>query len=139
MKTTVFGLTGYSPDFTMLLLNAKNAIAGTTKEHLGFSMALEVRVFIVINKIDCCTTEALDQTVDKIEFLLKSPGCGKIPILIKTMDDALLAAQNFTDQRFCPIFLVSCVEGTNLDKLKVSFFHRYMILFQLNLTILLFI
>ena len=58
----------------MLLLNAKNAIAGTTKEHLGFSMALEMRVFIVINKIDCCTTEALEQTVDKIEFLLKSPG-----------------------------------------------------------------
>lgn len=26
MKTTVFGLTGYSPDFTMLVINANNAI-----------------------------------------------------------------------------------------------------------------
>ena len=119
MKTTVFGLTGYAPDFTMLVLNVNNAIAGTTKEHLGFSMALEVRVFIVINKIDCCSDDVLQQTVDKIEFLLKSPGCGKIPYLIRSMDDAMLAAQNFIEPKYCPIFVVSCVEGTNLDKLKV--------------------
>ena len=58
-------------------------------------MALEVRVFIVINKTDCCSEKSLEQTVDKIEFLLKSPGCGKIPLLIKSIDDAMLAAQHF--------------------------------------------
>ena len=47
MKTTVFGLSSYAPDFTMLLISAYNGIAGTTKEHLGFSLALEVPVFIV--------------------------------------------------------------------------------------------
>jgi GTPase len=49
-------------------------------------------------------------------------GCGKIPVLIKTVDDALIAAQNFTDPKICPIFLVSCLDGTNLDILKVIFF-----------------
>ena len=86
---------------------------------MGFSMALEVRVFIVINKIDCCSETVLKQTVEKIEFLLKSPGCGKIPYLINSMDDAMLAAQNFTEPKYCPIFVVSCVDGTNLDRLKV--------------------
>lgn len=76
MKTTVFGLTGYSPDFTMLVINANNGIAGTTKEHLGFSMALEVRIFIVVNKIDMCSEMCLERTLATIEFLLKSPGCG---------------------------------------------------------------
>jgi GTPase len=118
MKTAVFGLTGYAPDFTMLVLNANNAIAGTAKEHLGFSMALEVRVFIVINKVDCCSDEMLEQTVGKIEFLLKSPGCGKVPLRIKSLDDAMLAAHSFVEPKICPIFLVSCVEGSNLDKLK---------------------
>lgn len=107
MKTTVFGLTGYSPDFTMLVINANSGIGtscviflllkiivfifliiknkikleknkvGTTKEHLGFSMALEVRVFIVVNKTDMCSDSCLERTLSTIEFLLKSPGCGE--------------------------------------------------------------
>lgn len=118
MKTTVFGLTGYAPDFTMLVINASNGIVGTTKEHLGFSMALEVRVFVVVNKIDTCSAAALQQTIEKIDFLLKSPGCGKIPMMIRSEDDAILAAQRFNEPRFCPIFAISCVDGTNLDMLR---------------------
>lgn len=118
MKTTVFGLTGYSPDFNMLLINATSGIAGTTKEHLGFSMALDVPVFVVINKIDACSEKALKQTLSTIEFLLKSPGCGKIPLIVETDDDAVLAAQRFVEPRICPVFLISCVTGRNLDLLK---------------------
>ena len=102
----------------MLVINATNGIAGTTKEHLGFSMALEVRVFIVINKIDICSQVSLQKTINTIEYLLKSPGCGKIPIMIDTDDDAILAAQKFIEPNIFPIFTISCVDGTNLDKLK---------------------
>lgn len=108
MKTTVFGLTGYNPDFNMLLINATSGIVGTTKEHLGFSMALDVPVFIVINKIDACSDKALSQTLSTIEFLLKSPGCSKIPMIIESDDDAILAAQRFVEPRICPVFLISC-------------------------------
>jgi GTPase len=80
-------------------------------------MALEVRVFIVINKIDCCSEKALEQTIEKIEFLLKSPGCGKIPMMIRSDDDAILAAQHFIEPKICPIFAMSCVTGTNLATL----------------------
>ncbi len=118
MKTTVFGLTGYAPDFNMLLINATSGIVGTTREHLGFSMALDVPVFVVINKIDSCTPKALRQTLNTIEYLLKSPGCSKIPLVIETEDDALLAAQQFVDPNVCPIFTISCVEGTNLNLLR---------------------
>jgi hypothetical protein len=81
-------------------------------------MALEVRVFIVINKVDSCSPSVLDKTISTIEYLLKSPGCNKIPLMVETDDDAVLAAQNFVEPRICPIFTISCVEGTNLDKLK---------------------
>jgi GTPase len=100
------------------MINATNGIIGTTKEHLGFSMALDVPVFVVINKIDACTEKALRQTLNTIEYLLKSPGCGKCPLIIENDDDAVLAAQQFTDPRVCPIFTISCVEGTNLNLLK---------------------
>lgn len=118
MKTTVFGLTGYAPDFNMLLINATNGIAGTTKEHLGFSMALDVPVFVVINKIDSCTPKALRQTLQTIEYLLKSPGCSKIPIRVESEDDAILAAQQFVDPNICPVFTISCVEGSNINLLR---------------------
>lgn len=39
-------------------------------------------------------------------------------MMIKTEDDAILAAQSFSEPKICPIFTISCVEGTNLDKLK---------------------
>ena len=63
MKTTAFGLSSYAPNFSMLLLSANNGIAGTTIEHLGFSSALEVPVFIVVNKTDLCHKKLLHNKV----------------------------------------------------------------------------
>jgi hypothetical protein len=45
-------------------------------------MALEMRVFCVINKIDTCPSSVLDQTINTLDYLLKSPGCNKIPMLV---------------------------------------------------------
>lgn len=81
-------------------------------------MALEVPIFVVINKIDTCSELGLEKTLETIEFLLKSPGCNKVPFVVHSDDDAVLAAQKFTEPNVCPIFTISCVEGTNLDKLK---------------------
>ena len=100
MKTTVFGLSGYSPDFTMLLISANNGIAGTTKEHLGFSLALEVPVFIVVSKIDLCAPKLLAQTLSSIQTLLKSPGVNRMPLIIKNDDDIAIAIQNFTEAKY---------------------------------------
>jgi GTPase len=30
----------------------------------------------------------------------------------------MVAAQHFVEPKYCPIFTISCVDGTNLDKLK---------------------
>ncbi|XP_062852039.1 GTP-binding protein 2 isoform X2 [Trichomycterus rosablanca] len=47
LKTTIFGLTSYCPDFAMLVVSANTGIVGTTREHLGLAMALKVPIFIV--------------------------------------------------------------------------------------------
>lgn len=51
--------------------------------------------------------------------VLKSSGVRKCPILVKSSDDVVLSATNFTSQRLCPIFQVSNVTGDNLDLLKL--------------------
>ncbi|CAG5136735.1 unnamed protein product [Candidula unifasciata] len=118
LKTTVFGLTGNCPDFAMLVVSANTGIAGTTREHLGYALALDVPVFVVVNKVDMCRPLMLEKTLTQLEQILKSPGVKRIPIRILNSDDAITAASSLELQNITPIFTVSCVTGHNLDLLK---------------------
>ncbi|XP_060767221.1 GTP-binding protein 2b isoform X2 [Neoarius graeffei] len=122
LKTTIFGLTSYCPDFAMLVVGANTGIAGTTREHLGLALALKVPVFVVVSKVDVCVGGAVQKTVRQLEKLLKLPGCNKVPMLISSHDDAVTAAQRFAQSSsITPIFTLSSVSGENLDLLKVFF------------------
>ncbi|MGH0158740.1 UNVERIFIED_CONTAM: hypothetical protein FKN15_036504 [Acipenser sinensis] len=122
LKTTIFGLTSYCPDFAMLVVGANTGIAGTTREHLGLAMALKVPIFIVVSKVDLCTKNTTERTVKQLERILKQPGCNKVPMLVATADDAVTAAQQFAlSPSITPIFTLSSVSGENLDLLKVFF------------------
>ncbi|KAF5272208.1 hypothetical protein FQA39_LY01290 [Lamprigera yunnana] len=118
LKTTVFGMTGHAPDFGMLMIGANAGIVGMTKEHLGLALALSVPVFVVITKIDMCPLNVLQDNIKLLLRILKSPGCRKVPVMVKTTDDVVLSATNFVSERLCPIFQVSNVTGKNLDLLK---------------------
>ncbi|XP_041640375.1 GTP-binding protein 2b isoform X2 [Cheilinus undulatus] len=111
LKTTIFGLTSYCPDFAMLVVSANTGIAGTTREHLGLAMALKVPIFIVVSKVDLCSRGTVDRTVRQLERVLKQPGCNKVPMVISNPDDAVTAAQQFAQS--------ACVSGESLDLLKV--------------------
>lgn len=115
LKTTIFGLTGYSPDFAMLVVSANTGLVGTTKEHLGFALALGVPTFVVVTKVDTCRATQVERTLRQLERTLKGPGCRKVPLRVETEDDAVTAATNFGNERICPIFAISCVNGQNLD------------------------
>ncbi|KAH9277767.1 GTP-binding protein 1 [Echinococcus granulosus] len=115
LKTTVFGLVGFAPDFVMLMVGANAGVIGMTKEHLGLALALSVPVFVVVTKIDMCPPNVLNETLNHLFHVLKSPGCRKIPLLVSNHDDVVCSATNFTSERMCPVFLVSNVTGSNLD------------------------
>ncbi|KAI8902279.1 P-loop containing nucleoside triphosphate hydrolase protein [Globomyces pollinis-pini] len=119
LKTTVFGMTGCSPDFVMLMVGANAGIIGMTKEHLGLALALQVPVFIVITKIDMCPANVLETTINQLTKILKSSGCRKIPIFVKSTGDVLITSGRFVSERVCPIFQVSNVTGEGLDLLKM--------------------
>ncbi|CAL8297534.1 unnamed protein product [Merluccius merluccius] len=122
LKTTIFGLTSYCPDFAMLVVSANTGIVGTTREHLGLAMALKVPIFIVVTKVDVCTRATVERTVRQLERVLKQPGCNKVPLVVDGADDAVTAAQQFAQSpNITPIFSVSSVSGESLDLLKVFF------------------
>lgn len=90
-----------------------------TKEHLGLALALSVPVFVVVTKIDMCPPNILQDNLKLLCKVLKSQGCRKVPVMVRTSDDVVLSATNFVSQRLCPIFQVSNVTGDNLDLLKM--------------------
>ncbi len=118
LKTTIFGMTGHSPDFCMLMIGSNMGVIGMTKEHLGLALALNVPVFVVITKIDMCPPNVLQETLKILQKVIKSPGCRKIAYMVENMDDMITCAINFTSERLCPIFQVSNVTGYGLDLLR---------------------
>ena len=70
-----------------------------TKEHLGLALALQVPVFVVVTKIDMCPANVLEDTLKLLQRILKSPGCRKMPVLVRNSDDVISSATNFTSER----------------------------------------
>ena len=68
---------------------------GTTKEHLGLAMALKVPTFVIVNKTDICLPAMVERTLRVLDRLLKSPGCNKVPVVVRAEDDVIVAATNF--------------------------------------------
>ncbi|TAQ86077.1 hypothetical protein B7494_g5596 [Chlorociboria aeruginascens] len=118
LRTTVFGLLSSSPNYCLLMVAANNGLIGMSKEHLGIALALNVPVMVVITKIDICPPQILEQTIQQITRILKSPGARKIPIFIKNHEECINTATQFVSQRICPIFQVSNVTGECLDLVR---------------------
>jgi GTPase len=100
------------------MVAANNGLIGMSKEHLGIALALNVPVMVVITKIDICPPNILEQTIQQITKILKSPGARKIPIFIRDREECINTATQFVSQRICPIFQVSNVTGENLDLVR---------------------
>ncbi|KAI0998768.1 GTP-binding protein 1 [Podosphaera aphanis] len=118
LRTTVFGMLSSNPNFCLFMVAANNGLIGMSKEHLGIALALNVPVMVVITKIDICPPKILEQTIQQITRILKSPGARKIPVFIKNMEECVNTASQFVSQRICPIFQVSNVTGESLHLVR---------------------
>ncbi|EGC39348.1 hypothetical protein DICPUDRAFT_147862 [Dictyostelium purpureum] len=118
LRTTLYGLTSTSPDFTMMAVGGNMGPNGMAKEHLGIALSLRIPVFIVVTKIDRAPENVLSSTMEDLKKILKGPGARKLPVVIRNQDDVVVAARNFVSERIVPIFTVSNVTGENLDLLR---------------------
>ncbi|XXH04552.1 hypothetical protein Hte_010969 [Hypoxylon texense] len=118
LRTTVFGLLSSSPNYCLLMVAANNGLIGMSKEHLGIALALNVPIMVVVTKIDICPPNILEQTIQQITKILKSPAARKMPIFINSREECINTATQFVSQRICPIFQVSNVTGENLNLVR---------------------
>lgn len=119
LKTTLYGMTSHSPDCVMLMVGANAGLIGMSKEHLAIALALSVPVIVTITKIDMTPANVLQDTIKQVVKILKSPGCRKTPVFVKSIEQVVELSRVFTTERLCPIFLVSNVTGEGLDHLRL--------------------
>lgn len=120
LKTTVFGLVGTVPDYSMVMIGANMGIRRMTKEHLGLALALNIPFYVVLTKIDLAPDHIREQTMAKIHRILKSVNVRKTPFNIQSVDDVLTAAKQMGQGAdIVPIFCISNVHGDGLDNLKM--------------------
>jgi len=118
LKTTMFGLVGLMPDYSMIIVGANMGIQRMTKEHLGISLALKVPIFVVITKTDIAPEDVFDKTKETLIKILRSPTCQRMPVIVKDDDDVKVFANSMASDRVTPIFAISNVTGQGIPKLK---------------------
>ncbi|VEN60060.1 unnamed protein product, partial [Callosobruchus maculatus] len=114
IRTTIQGLSGYSPHHAMLVISSTAGAVGMAHEHLTIAVALNVPFFIVITKIDLVEPTS---TLQSLESFLKQVGSCRVPLVIKNLDDVITAGANQLTENVVPIFCVSSVSGEGLDLL----------------------
>lgn len=126
LKTTILGLTSQQPDIVMILVGANMGLSKMSKEHIFLCLSLHIPFIIVITKIDICKDrpQVLEDTVQEVKQLMKSPGIRRIPHDVKTDDDIVLATKNIHSLSTIPFFYISNVTGEGIDKLQ-SFFNLF--------------
>ncbi|KII71942.1 GTP-binding protein 1 [Thelohanellus kitauei] len=119
LKTTIYGLVGLKPDYVFLTIGANMGMVGTTKEHLGLGLALEIPVCFIITKIDMCPDDVRKDTLKKLVRMLRSMYPHKNHIVINNEEDVLIAFANIQSNQLFTIFQVSSVSGKGLDNLRL--------------------
>lgn len=98
LKTTLNGLCGNTPDYSMVIIAANSGTIPTmTLEHMNMCYVLGIPFFIVITKIDMAPENVYNETIRRVdEFLIRFKKRSEIPV---------------------PIFKVSNKTGEGIDDL----------------------
>ncbi|KAH9978747.1 P-loop containing nucleoside triphosphate hydrolase protein [Lactifluus volemus] len=115
LKTTLYGLTSGAPSCVMLVIGANAGVIGMSKEHLAVALALSVPIVVCITKVDMTPPNKLEETLSQVVKILRSRGCRKNPVFVKSIEAAVEVSQTYAKEKICPIFQVSNVTGMGLD------------------------
>ena len=119
LRTTIRGIVGQKLNYGLLTIAADQGPTHITKEHLGIMLAMELPLMVTITKIDMVTSERVKEVKDEVFELLKL--VGRIPLMVKSSDDALFIAKNM-NQHLVPVIKVSPVTGVGLELLDELFY-----------------
>lgn len=72
LKTTIYGLNGLNLDYILLIVGANMGVSRMTKEHFQLVRLLQIPLLFIINKIDLCPENIINNTYNDLSKLVKS-------------------------------------------------------------------
>jgi len=135
LKTTLFGITGYFPDYAILIVSANRGLVKMTKEHLGILLYMKIPFIILVTRIDVTPDNIYKNTMHNINIILKK--YKREPTIITTLDDVNLGPDELkmkelehidesnqiaklihNNHYIVPIVTISCKTGYYVDLMK---------------------
>ena len=66
LKTTMAGLSGLYPHYSMVVIGANMGVKRMTKEHMGICLSFKIPMIVVLTKIDIAPESVLNETIQTI-------------------------------------------------------------------------
>jgi elongation factor 1-alpha len=85
LKTTLFGMTGWFPDYGVLIVAANTGFKKMTREHMGLLLYLKIPFIVVITRIDIAPQNIYDSSVKYMNKIVRK--FGKRINMINTKDE----------------------------------------------------
>lgn len=89
LKTTMYGLSGLNLDYILLIVGANMGISKMTKEHFNLVKLLQIPLIFVINKIDLCPENILNETFNNLQKIAHTKLGGKKNLYIVENTDLI--------------------------------------------------
>lgn len=131
LKTTLYGITGYYPDYAIVIIGANRGILKMTREHVKILHHLKIPIILVLTKTDII--DKLNETnelkediinnfnhIDKITLdIQKTFAKGNYNVIDMNKFEYDDDIKNIIPtHEIIPLFKVSCKTGYGLDRLK---------------------
>lgn len=114
LKTTLHGMSGFYPDYGMVVVGANMGITDITKEHMNVAIALNIPFMVVITKVDIAPTHVLEKTKASIEEIVNKKLKQKTLTYVNEENiDSIIHIR-----KHVPVFTVSNKSGLNIELLK---------------------
>lgn len=83
LKTTIYGLNALNLNYVIIIIGANMGVNNMTREHFNLARVLQLPILFVINKIDICPENIINETVKNLKKLVnsKAGGMKKIEII----------------------------------------------------------
>jgi elongation factor 1-alpha len=114
LKTTLHGMTGFFPDYAMVVVGGNMGVTDITKEHINVAIALNVPFMIVITKVDIAPAHVMERTKKNIEEIIRDRLKRKTAVYM-TRENVETLTQL---RRWIPIFEISNKTGDGIDLLR---------------------
>ena len=94
LKTTIYGLNALELDYVLIIVGANMGVNNITREHFNLARVLQLPIIFVINKIDICPENIINETLRDLRKMVKSKKCGIKPLEVVENNELLDNEEN---------------------------------------------